>query len=244
MNRTDKSYVPQLWYGNMYQEDIYADLRIQKYAKMVIPYLKKGAEILDIGCYTARLYDFLPKSNQIEYWGVDFDEQALSIAKQKGIHVQFVRFDTDPIPLQKQFDIIVAGEVLEHLINPANLMEQMQRLLKSDGIVLISLPNECTLYHRIMCLIGSGVDSQAFQLYKHLHLPTIKQSEQFISKYFNIIKKAYFVNPGGKGSKWEMVGKISSMLPIGFWQKLGDWFPTLFARGTIFLCVTRESSKQ
>ncbi|MDI6783516.1 MAG: class I SAM-dependent methyltransferase [bacterium] len=240
MNKSDKSDVPQLWYGDMYQEDKYADLRLQTYARLLSPYIRDGITILDIGCYTARLLDFLPKDKNIEYWGVDFDEQALAIAKEKGAKVHFVRFDTEKIPFQTQFDIIVAGEVLEHLINPAGLMEQIQRLLKPDGITLISLPNECTIYHRIICLFGKGVDLCAFQLYKHLHLPTIKQSEQFVAKYFKIVKKAYFVNPGGKGSRWELLGKITSIIPIRFWQKLGDCFPSLFARGIIFLLSKPE----
>ncbi|MFB3897224.1 MAG: class I SAM-dependent methyltransferase [bacterium] len=226
---------PQLWYGDMYQEDEYADLRLKTYAELLFPYLHEGSKILDIGCYTARLLDFLPKDKHIEYWGVDFDKKALEIAEQKGAITKFVRFDSEALPFREQFDIIVCGEVLEHLINPANILVQMQCLIKPDGMVLISLPNECTIYHRIMCLFGKGVDSLAFHLYKHLHLPTIKQSEQFISGYFKIVKKAYFVNPGGKGSRWEILGKITSILPNSFWQWLGNLLPTLFARGTVFL---------
>lgn len=233
-NQTHPS--PQLWYGDMYQEDKYADLRLQTYAKLLVPYLHEGSKVLDIGCYTARLLDFLPKDKQIEYWGIDFDEKALEIAKQKGANVKYIKFDTEPILLEQKFDILVAGEVLEHLINPAKILEQMQQLIKPEGIVLISLPNECTIYHRIMCLFGKGVDSLAFKLYKHLHLPTIKQSEEFVGKYFKIIKKAYFVNPGGKGSRWEILGKITSLFPSSFWRWLGNLLPGLFARGVIFTC--------
>lgn len=154
VNNTQTQPSPQLWYGDMYQEDKYADLRLQTYAQLLSPYLHDGAKILDIGCYTARLLDFLPKDKHIEYWGVDFDEKALEIAKQKGAKVQFAKFDTEPLLFQDQFDMIVAGEVLEHLINPSKILEQMQQLIKSDGVVLISLPNECTIYHRIMCLFG------------------------------------------------------------------------------------------
>jgi 2-polyprenyl-3-methyl-5-hydroxy-6-metoxy-1,4-benzoquinol methylase len=234
---------PQLWYKNVYENDKYADLRIQKYATLLTPYIKEGVKILDIGCYTARLFDFLKKQNKIEYWGIDFDEQALAIAQQKGVIVHFVQFDTEPIPFQETFDIIIAGEVLEHLINPAKLMEQIQQLLKPDGVALISLPNECTIYHRLMCVFGKGVDLCAFKLYKHLHLPTIKQSEQFVANYFRIVKKTYYINPGGKGSKWEVVGKITEKIPISFWMIIVNIAPTLFSRGTIFLCNFKNKEK-
>jgi SAM-dependent methyltransferase len=229
--------LPELWYKDVYDNDKYADLRLKIYADLLSPYLRESSKILDIGCYTARLLDFLPKDKHIEYWGVDFDEKALEIAKQKGANVKFIKFDTEPILFDYKFDIIVAGEVLEHLINPAKILEQMQQLIKPDGIVLISLPNECTIYHRVMCLFGKGVDSLAFKLYKHLHLPTIKQSEGFVRKYFNIITRAYYVNPGGQGSRWELFGKLTQIVPITVWLWLANVFPGLFARGAIFICI-------
>lgn len=230
---------PKCWYGDMYKDDKFAHKRIELCVDLLKPYLKRNIKVLDIGCYTSAILDFLPSN--IEYYGVDFDEKALEIAENRGAKVKFVKFDEEEIIFNHQFDIIICTEVLEHLKNPYHLMEQIKRLLNKNGTVLISLPNECTAYHRIMCLIGKGVDLCAFQLFKHLHLPTIKQSKDFVSIFFIIAKKAYFVNPGGRCSRWEGLGRITSKIPYSFWTILARLMPGLFARGVIFLCKTKNN---
>lgn len=225
---------PKCWFGQMYEEDKYAKQRILTYAKLITPYLKRGSRLLDIGCYTAELYEHLPKD--IEYCGLDFDEEALKIAMSKGVMVKKVRFDEEPINLNTKFDVIVAAEIIEHLKNPEALLEQAKRLLSEDGLILVSLPNECTIYHRIMALFGKGIDMYAFKLYKHLHLPTISQSRNFIKGYFGIIKEVYYVSASGKGSRWECLGKFTSRIPDRVWLGLAKIWPGLFARGAIFLC--------
>jgi len=225
---------PNLCYGKMYDEDKYAYLRLVKYKELLSEYTKENAKVLDIGCYTANLYDMLPSC--IDYLGIDFDDEALKIATQKGANVKKVNFENDSIDLEENyFDIIIIGEVLEHLINPQAMIDNVKRLLKDNGIVLISLPNECSLYHRIICLFGKGIDRFAFKLYKHLHLPTVAQSRRFVSDNFCIIKEDYFVMPSGKGSCWEGLGKLLSKIPYGFWMFLARISPSLFARGTIFI---------
>lgn len=228
---------PQCWYGDMYKEDEFALRRIKLCLELLKPYLKPKSKILDIGCYNAALLGFLPKD--VDYYGVDFDQEALEIAKKKGANVKRVSLNDEEIDFGIEFDIIICTEVLEHLVNPAKMLKQIKKLIKKEGVILFSFPNECTIYHRIMCLLGKGVDMCAFQLYKHLHLPTIKQSENFVSSYFKVIKTAFFVNPGGKKTRWEFLGKITSKIPYGFWIGLANIYPNLFARGVIFLCKNR-----
>ncbi|MGZ5429392.1 MAG: class I SAM-dependent methyltransferase, partial [Thermoanaerobaculia bacterium] len=44
-------------------------------------------------------------------------------------------------PWKERFDVIVAGDVLEHLPRPGDLLSALKPLLKSDGTLLVSLPN-------------------------------------------------------------------------------------------------------
>lgn len=233
---------PRCWFGQMYKEDRYAKQRIITYVKLIEPYLKPGVRILDVGCYTAEIYDYLPKD--IEYFGLDFDEEALKIATARGATVRKVRFDEEGINFDNKFDIIIAAEILEHLKNPEELLKQLKMVLAKDGIILVSLPNECTLYHRIMCFMGKGVDMYAFKLYKHLHLPTISQSRVFVENFFNILKETYYINPSGKGSRWEAFGRLTSKIPDSLWLWLARLSPGLFARGVIFLAKHKLEDNQ
>lgn len=227
---------PHLQYGDMYKEDKYAKLRVLKYRALLTPLLRPGLSLLDIGCYTAEIYDHLP--HDVDYWGIDFDEAAIAVARAKvpkPEQIVYCHFDKEPITLGRTFDVVLCTEVLEHLIDPNAMMQQICSLVNRCGYILISLPNENTLYHRLMAVVGLGVDSYAFKLYKHLHLPTLAQSEAFVRRYATIYKREYYINASGKGSRLEFLGPLTSQLPTWFWESLARAWPGLFARGVIFL---------
>jgi len=58
---------------------------------------------------------------------------------------------TKPIPIAGPFDVIVAGDIIEHLDNFAGFFENCQRLLAPDGIVVITTANPfyAELFHYI-----------------------------------------------------------------------------------------------
>ena len=54
----------------------------------------------------------------------------------------------------KSFDVVIAGEVLEHLINPYKVVREFYRILKPNGILIVSVPNISSLVSRIKGLFG------------------------------------------------------------------------------------------
>jgi len=61
----------------------------------------------------------------------------------------------EKIPLEdNSIDIIIAGEVIEHLIDPNKVISEFHRILKSDGILVISTPNICSLVNRVKMFFG------------------------------------------------------------------------------------------
>jgi 2-polyprenyl-3-methyl-5-hydroxy-6-metoxy-1,4-benzoquinol methylase len=49
--------------------------------------------------------------------------------------------DAENIQLEQKFDLIVAGDVLEHMSNPGLFLQHCKKLLKDDGLLIISVPN-------------------------------------------------------------------------------------------------------
>jgi 2-polyprenyl-3-methyl-5-hydroxy-6-metoxy-1,4-benzoquinol methylase len=113
--------------------------------------------ILDVGCnigYGSRVMSHLlsKKGRKFKIVGIDIDNNALSIARKFSPQIEFKLIDilnSDNIMREfnrESFNIIIASEVIEHL--PREYMkkffENMEYLLKEDGILIISTPEKYT----------------------------------------------------------------------------------------------------
>lgn len=52
------------------------------------------------------------------------------------------------------FDVVVAGDVLEHLLDPGAVLDRLRPLVKPDGRLLVSLPNVANVTVRLSLLAG------------------------------------------------------------------------------------------
>lgn len=231
---------PDLQYGGLSSDDPYTNRRIHQTAKIISDLNFKDYNILDIGGYNGDLLIALKKyiKSNLNYSIVDFDKNGMIVAKSRGIKTYFTDLDNEVFDMhldsRSKFNIIVSTECFEHLKYPTMHLERVKNRLTENGFMIVSLPNENTLYHRILSLIGVGADTYAFKLYKHLHMPTIKQSEVFLSSFAKVIKKQYWISAQFKYTKMKLLSFLN-LLPDGFWQFIANVMPGLFARGTIFV---------
>ena len=211
------------WQG-MYSKDRYARDRVMKAARLLLPYLKDGDTVLDVGCFTQEASKYYPP--WIKYVGID------QVQYHQKTKVVDLNHGFEPF----QCSHALCLETLEHLIDPEDCLESIYKSLPDHGVLVVSVPNEATLFHRIRCLFGI-VDAGCFQGQgKHVHLPSLTQSRRFVSKLFDIVLERYYISPTACNSSQEWVGKILSLFPDSLHQWRADRFPSLFARGFIFLC--------
>jgi SAM-dependent methyltransferase len=95
-----------------------------------------GLEICDAGCAegdgTAFLKSFFPLSNVT---GVDFSQSAVDKASKNFPHVNFSREDI--ASLRSDYDVIFTSNVLEHFINPFEILEKMAVRAKKYLIAVV-----------------------------------------------------------------------------------------------------------
>jgi len=101
----------------------------------------KGKRILEIGCgegsFLARL-----KSSGNDVYGVDISESGVRKTAEKGIPCARVDVSGQDLPLEEEsFDIGVTLETIEHIENPRRCIREMKRVVKKDGIIIVSIPN-------------------------------------------------------------------------------------------------------
>lgn len=213
----------------MYRKDRYARDRVMKSARLLLPFLKDTDTVLDVGCFTQEARKYFPRA--VKYIGID------EKAYHKDTMVVNIHHGFEPIPCQHALCL----ETLEHIIDPEDTLESLALSLPESGYLVISLPNEATLYHRIRCLLGL-VDAGCFQSEgKHLHLPSLNQSKLFVQSHFDICDTKFYISPSAVGSRHHRLLNILTLIPDCIHQWLADTLPSLFARGFIFLLKKRTS---
>ncbi len=118
---------------------------------------KAGGTLLDVGCFDGtKSILYAQAAKCAEVWGVDFLPDKLAEARQRGLHTLEADLNTDlPLPFPPaSFDIIVCSEVIEHVFSPDDLLEEMARLLKPDGYILLTTPNLASWKNRLALGLG------------------------------------------------------------------------------------------
>ncbi|TDK44123.1 class I SAM-dependent methyltransferase [Algoriphagus formosus] len=112
-------------------------INIKKKYKLISS-LGTDKSILDIGCGTGELLKFFQSKNW-KVSGIEPSKTARKLAEEK-LKVQ-IDEKLENIPSSEKFDIITLFHVLEHVHGLRKAVKSVINLLKSDGYILIALPN-------------------------------------------------------------------------------------------------------
>lgn len=89
---------------------------------------------------------FLLSKSATKVYGVDIDEKSINHAKIKyasSKNIQFNKGSTDAIPLEDEsVDVVISFETLEHHDKHDLMMQEVSRVLKKNGVLLISSPEK------------------------------------------------------------------------------------------------------
>lgn len=97
--------------------------------------------MLDVGCASSFMLDLLGKKSKKRI-GLDFDVEKLIKAKSRFSNIQYVCGSGVELPFKdKSVEIITFFEVLEHVDNEQRFIKEIHRVLKPDGVIMLSVPN-------------------------------------------------------------------------------------------------------
>lgn len=122
----------KLWWYRILHEKILTEIQ-QKFSD------KKNLSILDLGCGTGGLLNFLRQNNYINLQGIDYSEHSIHFSKLRNLNVQRMNIDDIQKVFQTQkFDVIICNDVFYCLDKSQiiNVLQNISFLLKSDGIFL------------------------------------------------------------------------------------------------------------
>jgi len=122
----------------------------------------EGKDVLDLGCVCHELditdppwlHGFL-KHRARRVVGVDILPEPIAELERRGYDVLCA--DVETMDLGRHFDVVVAGDIIEHLSNPGQFLQRVGAHLKPGGVFLVATPNPLNPI-RLLRLLTGGRD--------------------------------------------------------------------------------------
>jgi glycosyltransferase involved in cell wall biosynthesis len=110
------------------------------------------SRILDLGCSSGLLSERLRKMGH-HITGVDVNEFD-GVRERTDVFVQADLNEGIPAKVGSGFNVVLLADVLEHVMNPGNLMNQVRETLAPSGTALLCVPNIAHWYPRFRSTLG------------------------------------------------------------------------------------------
>ena len=117
-------------------------------------YCVPGGKLIDVGCGDGATTLVFTEGIPMNICGIDLDEEVVKIAN-KFFPCQQCDAGRERFPYDDcSFDIVHAGAVIEHIEDTDFFISECWRVLKNEGIVILSTPNLASWVNRILLLFG------------------------------------------------------------------------------------------
>lgn len=175
--------------------------------------IRPGMTVLDIGSGRG-WFSLAAAKLGAEVTAVDLSAENLKRIKEANPGIETVFGDACELPtLGNKYDLIVALEVMEHLVEPAQALKSLQKYLKPDGILLLTVPYKELIRYSLCVHCNRKTPVNA-----HLHSFDrenlsallrqngfrVKTSERFFHKAMDLLR----------------LNRLTLKLPLGMWRAL------------------------
>lgn len=150
--------------------------KFERVAELISERASEKIWMLDIGCRRQGLKDYVGKFGR--YSGADLFQTGT---------VEFVGDFTKGLPLaEKEVDVSIALDVIEHTENMTDALDEMVRVTKKFAIVM--LPNHAHFFHRLSFLFTTKINDKwtikfPLSLDRHRWLTTASNSDSYMREY-------------------------------------------------------------
>jgi 2-polyprenyl-3-methyl-5-hydroxy-6-metoxy-1,4-benzoquinol methylase len=101
----------------------------------------EGREVLDIGC----VGHAIPKGSRERHLYGELKKIAKSVVGTDVVSDAWctpdVKADVENMDIGRTFDVVVAGEIIEHVNNPGIMLRNLRKHMRNDSLLVISTPN-------------------------------------------------------------------------------------------------------
>jgi SAM-dependent methyltransferase len=126
-----------------------------------------GARILDLGLSRGLLLERFRRYEGVRLGGIEIDPAEIERARERGLEPDrhFVNvFEENRLVARLPYgdedaDVVLAGEILEHIVDTEGFLREIRRVLSPGGSLVLSTPNILWWKHRLALLAGRYPDA-------------------------------------------------------------------------------------
>jgi methionine biosynthesis protein MetW len=126
----------------------------QEVASMIVALIPPCARVLDVGCGTGSISRIIVNTRGARLVGIEPDAQRAAVARTRGVDVHAGVLTPELLKRVGRFDVVVFADVLEHVPDPARLLQLARCGLTPGGAVIASIPNVAHWSVRVDLLCG------------------------------------------------------------------------------------------
>lgn len=174
-------FVPAKMKTPVINYDMYWQLRntvklrnLPKRFSIIKDMIKDNSSILDIGCGDGSMLQYITKDKNIkEHMGYDISKEAAAAAQSRGVNAAVNDITSKTFFLEKKYDYIILSEVIEHIVQPEEIIEKIKNSF--NNALILSLPNSGYFTYRLrLFFIGRFPVQWAIHPSEHLRYWTVK----------------------------------------------------------------------
>lgn len=180
--------------------------------EIIANWVTPGSRVLDLGCGSGELLDYLKKHKQVRGSGIESSEAQVAECIEKGLQVLQgdINEEIRDYPDQS-FDYVILSQTLQQVYQPQELIRELLRVGKQ---VIVSFPNFSHWSIRLQLLVNGYAPKNRQLPYDWYDTPnirviTLKDFRHFARKFgCRIDREAAVKSPKGEGA-----GRLVSFLP-------------------------------
>lgn len=141
--------------------------------------------ILEIGTGSGFFLSFAKEHFPFSrFVGLEYDDRLLSVTALRAPFAELCQGNAEAFELGRgQFDLIVSFQVIEHLYNPAAMVDRVKAHLKPDGLFLVTTPNLTGLGAKLMGSKWHGYRDDHVSLKGMAEWQSLIESHGFVALY-------------------------------------------------------------
>jgi ubiquinone/menaquinone biosynthesis C-methylase UbiE len=112
--------------------------------------------VLDVGCGDGNFTMLMARACKAkEVYGIEISEKGVEMARKNGVKCYQLDVDQENFPFKDNFfDAVTALELIEHLFDPDHFLDEAYRVLKPNGLFILSTDNLASIHNRVALLFG------------------------------------------------------------------------------------------